>query len=88
MVQGQLLRMSAHRTVAVYLREGVVWVADFVDGKGLLVDAGTWFRFNCGTPANTHAIRRTVLESALPLSAEMAERIEALHRAGRSGGRA
>ena len=84
MVQGQLLRLSAHRTVAVYLREGVMWVADFIDGAGTLVDAGTWFRFNCGTPANAHARRRTVLESALPLSAELAERIEALHGVGPS----
>jgi hypothetical protein len=79
MVQGQLLRLSVHRTVAVYLREGVMWVADFIDGGGTLVDASTWFRFNCGAPANAQAARRTVLESALPLSAELAESIEALH---------
>jgi len=84
MVQGQLLRLSAHRTVAVYLRDGVICVADFIDGGGMLVDVVTWFRFNCGTPANADATRRSVFESALPLSAEMAERIEALHRAGQA----
>jgi hypothetical protein len=59
-----------------------MWVADFIDGGGAVVDAGTWFRFNCGTPANAHATRRAILESARPLSPEMAERIETLHRAG------
>lgn len=83
MIQGQLLRLSAHRTVAVYLRDGVMWVADFIDERGTLVDTGAWFRFNCGTPANAQAMRRAVLESALPLSAEIIERIEALHGAAR-----
>ena len=31
-IQGQLLRVSEHRAVAIYLREGTTWVADFVDG--------------------------------------------------------
>ena len=83
MVQGQLLRLSTHRAVAVYVRDGAMWVADFIDGRGTLIDAYTWFRFNCGTPGNTHALRRTLLESALPLSAELAERIEALHGTAR-----
>ena len=80
-IQGQLLRLSEHRAVAIYLREGSTWVADFVDGQGVLVDVNTWFRFNCGTFANTHAARRMALESAIPLSAELIARIEALHHA-------
>ena len=80
-IQGQLLRRSEHRTVAMYLRDGAMWVADFIDGQGTLVDVNTWFRFNCGTPANSHAMRRMALESALPLSQELTERIEALHHA-------
>ena len=55
--------------------------ADFVDGQGVLVDVDTWVRFNCGTPANTYASRRIALESAIPLSAELSARIEALHHA-------
>jgi hypothetical protein len=80
-IQGQLLRMSEHRAVAIYLREGSTWVADFVDGHGVLVDVDTWFRFNCGSLANPYAARRIALESALPLPAELIARIEALHRA-------
>ena len=81
LIQGQLLRLSEHRAVAIYLREGSTWVADFVDGRGILVDVGTWFRFNCGTLANSHASRRIALESGIPLSAELVAQIETLHRA-------
>ena len=78
-IQGQLLRLSEHRAVAIYLREGATWVADFVDGRGVLVDVDTWFRFNCGAPTNPYASRRMTRESAIPLSAELTARIESLH---------
>lgn len=80
-IQGQLLRLSTHHTVAIYLRQGSLWVADFIDGQGTLVDASIWFRFNCGSLANPHALRRMTLESAIPLSADLVGRIEGLHRA-------
>jgi hypothetical protein len=80
-IQGQLIRLSTHHTVAIYLRQGSLWVADFIDGQGSLVDANTWFRFNCGSLANSHALRRMALESAIPLSADLVERIEGLHHA-------
>jgi hypothetical protein len=79
-IQGQLLRLSEWREVAIYVREGSLWIADFVDGHGELVDPTAWFRFNCGTPwARGQARRRMLLESAIPLSAELAARIEELH---------
>jgi hypothetical protein len=77
-VQGQLLRRSARREVAIFLRDGALWVADFVDGHGELIDAPTWFRFNCGTEATPQTQRRMVLESAVPLSADLVDRIERL----------
>jgi hypothetical protein len=80
-IQGQMLRLSEHHAVAIYLRDGQMWVADFIDGQGELVDATTWFRFNCGTLANSHALRRMAIESATPISSVLAERIDALHRA-------
>jgi len=80
-IQGQMLRLSDHHAVAIYLRDGQMWVADFIDGQGALVDATTWFRFNCGTLANSHALRRMAIESATPIAAVLAERIDALHRA-------
>jgi hypothetical protein len=79
-IQGQMLRLSEHHAVAIYLRDGDMWVADFIDGQGVLVDANTWFRFGCGTNANSHALRRMALESAIPIPFELSERIEALHR--------
>ena len=79
-IRGQLLRLSEHRAVAIYLRGDRTWVADFVDGHGVLVDVDTWFRFNCGTVANSHVTRRIALESAIPLSSQLIARIEALHR--------
>jgi len=79
-IQGQLLRLSEHRAVAIYLRDGSTWVADFVDGRGVLVDVDTWVRFNCGTPTNSHASRRIARESAIPLSTAFSAQIESLHR--------
>lgn len=79
-IQGQLLRLSERREVAIYLRQGTLWVADFVDGCGELVEPVAWFRFNCGTTLARQARRRMLLESAIPLSAELAAKIEDLHR--------
>jgi hypothetical protein len=79
-IQGQLLRVSERREVAIYLRKDALWVADFIDGNGALIDAATWFRFNCGTPATSYARRRMVHESAVPLSMQLVTRIERLHR--------
>ncbi len=72
--------MSERREVAIYLRKGTLWVADFIDGDGELVEAATWFRFNCGALSTYHARRRMVQESAIPLSPELVTRIESLHR--------
>jgi hypothetical protein len=78
-IQGQLLRLSARREVAIYLRDGALWVADFIDGHGEIIDAITWFRFNCGSSSSRHARRRMVLESGVPLTADLVARIERLH---------
>ena len=78
-IQGQLLRQSACREVAIFLWEGALWVADFIDGEGQLIDAATWFRFNCGALNSPQARRRMVLESAIPLSEEVTARIQRLH---------
>ena len=59
--------------------EGALWVADFIDGEGKIIDATTWFRFNCGALSSPHARRRMVLESAVPLSPELIARIGRLH---------
>jgi hypothetical protein len=86
-VQGQLLRRSRRRQAALILHDGRLWVADFVDGQGEIVDAATWVRFNCGTATSVESARRVELESAIPLSTELQMRIEGLlAAAGRSVG--
>lgn len=77
-IQGQVLRLNARREVAIFLRDGALWIADFIDGHGTLVESSTWFRFNCAAPTTTQARRRMVLEAGIPLSAELVERIERL----------
>lgn len=79
-IQGQLLRLSERREVAIFLQDGALWVADFIDNQGELIDAITWFRFNCGSLATRHTRRRMVHESATPLSEELVDRIERLPR--------
>jgi hypothetical protein len=37
-ILGQLLWLSKRREVAIYLRDGSLWIADFIDGHGELVD--------------------------------------------------
>jgi len=82
-IQGQLLRQSERREVAIYLRDGQLWIADFIDGVGELIEPTAWFRFNCATPWARRAHRRMLFESAVPLSTELATRIEDLHQAPR-----
>jgi len=87
-IQGQILRRSERREVAIYLRDGKLWIADFVDGIGELIDPAAWFRFNCGTPWARRAHRRMLFESATPLSADLAARIERLHHTSADRGEA
>lgn len=79
-LQGQVIRRNRRREAVLFLRNDALWVADFVDGHGQVVDAVTWVRFNCGAADSLHARRRMALESAIPLSEEMAARIEALEK--------
>ena len=78
-IQGQLLRISARREVAIYLREGTLWIADFIDGQGELVEPEVWFRFNCGSVGARASRRRMLRELGLPLSADTVAKIEQLH---------
>jgi len=77
-----MLRQSARREVAIYLRHGALWVADFIDDDGQIVDAATWIRFNCGSVSTYLARLRMACESAIPVSRELSMRIERLHQAG------
>jgi hypothetical protein len=74
---GNLLRLSEEREIAIYQRDGVAWIADFSGGRGELFTAGEWFALNgCGS-----VLRRAGVDSSVPLPARLAERIERLHGA-------
>jgi len=83
-LQGQVLRRSRRREAVLFLRGDVLWVADFIDGRGEVTDAVSWIRFNCAAAKSAQAQRRMVLESAIPLSEELVARIEGLQREHRS----
>jgi hypothetical protein len=79
-IQGQVLRLSERRMAAIFLHDDALWVADFIDGHGELVDAITWFRFHCGSISTGQARRRMVLDAATPLSEDVVDRIVSLQR--------
>jgi len=83
-LQGQILRRTERREVAIFLLDGALWIADFIDGRGELIEAATWFRFNCAGTSVSQSERRMLVESAMPLSAELAAKIEMLVRSGDS----
>ena len=49
--------------------EGTLWVADFVDGEGVLVEPAHWVRFTLPAAPRTDAEQRTMTaESGPPLT--------------------
>jgi hypothetical protein len=78
-VDGHVIHLGEGRSIAVYVRDGRFWVADFRDGRGELMDGGSWFRFHAGGLQYCHN-RRTALQSSTPLNADMVAKIERLHR--------
>ena len=77
-LQGSLLRLKDGRSVAIYLREGVAWVAEFSGDRGRLLSIPEWHCFHARKVA--HAQRRGEVEILCPIPGEAAARIEALHR--------
>jgi hypothetical protein len=74
---GNLLRLGEEREIAIYQRDGVVWIADFRGGCGELFTAGEWFALN----GRGGVLRRAGLDSIVPLPARLIDRIERLHGA-------
>jgi len=77
--QGNLLRLSERREIAIYLREGAAWVADFNNGRVALSMASEWYSTGGGRML-AHALRRGEVETISPLPEEVVQRIEMLHR--------
>ncbi|HEY6241828.1 MAG TPA: hypothetical protein VIW78_13460 [Burkholderiales bacterium] len=72
---GNLMRLGETREIAIYLRGGVAWVADFRGGRGDLFTARDWFALN----GRASLLRRAGLTSITPLPADVIGRIERLH---------
>lgn len=78
-LQGNLLRLNDGREVAIYLREGAAWIAEFKNGKAGLHVAGEWFSTGHGRML-AHAQRRGEVDYISPIPEEVVERIERLHQ--------
>jgi hypothetical protein len=74
-MQGNLLRLSETREIAIYRRNGTAWVADFRGGRSELFTVGEWFALN----GRGRALRRVGRDASEPLPAGVIERIERLH---------
>ena len=79
-INGHMLTLDAGHSIAVYERNRCCYVAEFRDGHGELAYAAEWFRFHAGGLRYCHNRRRVALQSSVPLTPEMLEKIERLHR--------
>ena len=78
-LHGNLLRLSERREIAIYLRDGAAWVADFNNGRVELFIASAWYSMGGGRRL-AHAQRRGEVETISPLPEAVVQRIEALHQ--------
>lgn len=79
-LSGHMIDLGAEHSIAIYVRNGVCWVAEFRYGRGEFTCASEWFRFHAGALRYCHNRRAAALKSAMPLTLEMLHRIERLHR--------
>jgi hypothetical protein len=77
-INGHTIALGAERSIAIYDRNGVWWVAEFCNGRGRLEYANSWFRFYAGGLRNCHNGRAS-LKFSTPLTPEMLDKIERLH---------
>jgi len=78
-INGHMLTLGAGHSIAIYERNRERYVAEFRDGHGELAYAAEWFRFHAGGLRYCHNRRRVALQSSVPLTPEMLEKIERLH---------
>jgi hypothetical protein len=77
-IHGTLLRLDDERSVAIYLHDGIVSVAEFNGGRGRLLSVAEWHCFHARKVA--HAQRRGEVEILCPIPGEIAAWIGAMHR--------
>ena len=79
-VEGHVLHLREGYDVAIYKRNGVVWVAEFRAGRSELIDAASWFHFHMGSLRYSLGNRAAALNSASAITPEVLAQIERLHR--------
>jgi hypothetical protein len=77
-ISGTTMRLGEHHCVAIYVKDGVPWVAEFGAGPDQLSDAACWFRAVPGALATQHG-RLAALATQAPLTPALRRRILALH---------
>ena len=76
-LSGNLLRLRARREIAIYLRGGTAWVAEFKNGHGEVHNVSAWFSLY--GRALVHAQRRGEVNIISPIPEDVVARIERLH---------
>jgi hypothetical protein len=83
-ITGNTMQLGDRHSIAIHHRDGRCWVAEFHEGRGELVDAASWFRSYLGALRYSHGRRLAALATLQPMTQDVIDRVEALHReAGR-----
>ena len=77
LLSGNLLRLGERREIAIYLRGGTAWVAEFEKGRGEVFNVGAWSSLY--GRALVHAQRRGEVNIISPIPEDVVARIERLH---------
>jgi hypothetical protein len=72
-----LLRLSDDHEIAIYLRNGAAWVAEFKNGHSAIDSATAWFSTHGRTLV--HAQRRGDVSYVSPIPQDVLAHIECLH---------
>ena len=83
-IVGNVIDLGEGRSAAIYRRDGSSWVAEFQGGRGRLVDVPGWFRARGGALRHGRG-GRAALETMVPITPELSEQIERLHRPTSAG---
>lgn len=77
LLNGNLLRVGKSREIAIYLRNGAAWVAEFRNGRGEVSNLSGWFSLYGRALVN--AQRRGEVDIISPIPEDVVARIERMH---------
>jgi hypothetical protein len=83
-ITGNTMQLGERHSIAIHQRDGRCWVAEFREGRGELIDAASWYRSYLGALRYSHGRRLAALATLQPMTQDMIDQVEDLHRqAGR-----